>query len=297
MNENANKGTVAPAPKPTHHRGALARDGPILKESIFGLFCGFLYGITSPIVGQPLDTVKTKMQAQPEYAKGGMIRTFKDVIRREGFMALYKGLIPPLVGSTIFRSIQFGVYNAAYTFMKDSEYARAHIPFSGGVEWRVILAGICSSSARSVIETPLEVIKIRRQLNQQWTLRSLYTGFWITWMRTTGLMCTFFVLVDTGVRHFPEIINAPLYGPFIKGGICATLAWWVVWPFEALKSQIQATDSKNITMKQRWAAMRAAGMSGIFRGIVPGSVRSVVANGASMLVFTTCQDMRAHFGH
>jgi hypothetical protein len=45
-------------------QGALARDGPILKESIFGLFCGFLYGITSPLVGQPLDTVKTKMQAQ-----------------------------------------------------------------------------------------------------------------------------------------------------------------------------------------------------------------------------------------
>ena len=83
----------------------------------------------------------------------------------------------------------------------------------------------------------------------------------------------------------------------VQGGICATLAWWVVWPFEALKSQIQATDSKNITLKQRWAAMRAAGMSGIFRGIVPGSVRSLVANGASMLVFTTCQDMRAHFGH
>jgi solute carrier family 25 (mitochondrial carnitine/acylcarnitine transporter), member 20/29 len=166
-----------------------------------------------------------------------MVRTFKDVIRREGFMALYKGLIPPLVGSTIFRSIQFGVYNAAYTFMKDWEPARSHIPFSAGVEWRVILAGICSSSARSVIETPLEVIKIRRQLNQPWTFRSLYTGFWITWMRTTGLMCTFFLLVDTGyvfkilheyhfvtdvlilsvrVRHFPEIINAPLYGPFIK---------------------------------------------------------------------------------
>lgn len=196
------------------------RDGSLAKESTFGLLCGFLYGITSPIVGQPLDTVKTKMQAQarrnalfckpqffsrldsppmqPEYAKGGMLSTFRDVIRREGVMALYKGLLPPLIGSTVFRSIQFGVYNAAYTLMKDYDYTRSHIPFSGGVEWRVILAGICSSSARSVIETPLEVVKIRRQLNQPWTLRSLYKGFWITWLRTTGLMCTFFVLVDSG---------------------------------------------------------------------------------------------------
>lgn len=44
--------------------GGLVRDGSLAKEGMFGLLCGFLYGITSPLVGQPLDTVKTKMQAQ-----------------------------------------------------------------------------------------------------------------------------------------------------------------------------------------------------------------------------------------
>lgn len=147
-----------------------------------------------------------------------MLRTFKEVVRREGFMALYKGLLPPLVGSTVFRSIQFGVYNAAYTLMKDSEVARSHIPLSGGVELRVILAGVCSSSARSVIETPLEVIKIRNQVNQPWSFNSLYKGFWITWARTTGLMCTFFVLVDSGyAKTTPNIHFLNLKAAYISG--------------------------------------------------------------------------------
>jgi len=51
-------------PKTTHHRGAVVGSGGGLKEGLFGLGCGVLYGITSPLVGQPLDTIKTKMQAQ-----------------------------------------------------------------------------------------------------------------------------------------------------------------------------------------------------------------------------------------
>ena len=38
-----------------------------------------------------------------------MINTFKHVVRTEGVIGLYRGILPPLVGSSIFRSVQFGV--------------------------------------------------------------------------------------------------------------------------------------------------------------------------------------------
>ena len=33
-----------------------------LIEALRGLVCGTLFGITSPIIGHPFDTIKTKMQ-------------------------------------------------------------------------------------------------------------------------------------------------------------------------------------------------------------------------------------------
>lgn len=36
---------------------------------------------------------------QEGYRTGGMMRTFATVIKNEGFFALYKGLLPPLIGS------------------------------------------------------------------------------------------------------------------------------------------------------------------------------------------------------
>lgn len=40
------------------------------KEGMFTLVTGFLYGATNVIVGHPLDTIKTKMQAQTEHFMG-----------------------------------------------------------------------------------------------------------------------------------------------------------------------------------------------------------------------------------
>lgn len=53
-----------------------------------------------------------------------MIKTFTRVVRYEGFMGLYKGLLPPLIGSSIFRAVQFAAYNACQTTLNDSVYLR-----------------------------------------------------------------------------------------------------------------------------------------------------------------------------
>jgi hypothetical protein len=64
------------------------------------------------------------MQTLEAYKHGGMINAFAKVIKAEGVLALYKGIIPPLMGSSIFRSLQFGVFNSTYTLLKDEPLAR-----------------------------------------------------------------------------------------------------------------------------------------------------------------------------
>jgi solute carrier family 25 (mitochondrial carnitine/acylcarnitine transporter), member 20/29 len=272
----------------------------IAKRRFFYMFLGSFFRmgrLTSPLV-LPIrfDTVKTKMQAEPAYMNGGMTATFKNVVKNEGFLALYKGLMPPLIGSSIFRSVQFGVYSWCQTLQKDIDFMRKEIPLTLGLEPRVVVSGVVASTARAIVETPLELIKVRMQVGQQWGWSGLMHGFGVTWIRTTGLMTTFFVLCDTFERNAPVLMHTPIVGPFLKGGVAATIGWWIIWPFENLKSQIQGNTPgpKKLWDRFFWTFANG-GVRSLFRGFVPGTGRSIVANGASMLAFEWCQDLREKY--
>ena len=151
------------------------------------------------------------------------------------------------MGSSLFRSIQFSAYGLAFGASKDSAALCAEIPGTAGLQLRVVSSGVFSATCRSLIESPLEFIKVRRQTGQTWRvgatveeslrnplreIRSLYTGYSMTWARTVGLMTSFFCMVDHLERHHHDLVATPLLGPFIKGGVCASIGWVCVWPFE-----------------------------------------------------------------
>ena len=74
--------------------------------------------------------------------------------------AFYRGWVPPFFGSVIFRSLQFTAYEVAYANL-DTDTFRNKIPFSGGIEWRVLLAGFTAGSTRAVFESPFEYAKVK----------------------------------------------------------------------------------------------------------------------------------------
>lgn len=268
-----------------------------LREGGIGLGVGILYGVTNVAAGHPFDTIKTKMQAQPGFERVGMIDAFAKTFRAEGVRGLYRGCVPPLWGSGIFRSAQFAVFEAAYTAADRSSTLRREIPGTGGLQTRVVVAGVCASTARAVVETPLEYAKVRRQTGQNWRFGSLYTGFSVTWVRTMGLMTTYFILLDSQRRNFPDLFSAPIVGPFLASGISATLAWWIVWPLEYMKSQVQSQFGGKISTAQRLKlVVSQIGFFGLYRGLAPGSIRSFLANGCAMVVMAEAQKKVTQWG-
>ena len=258
---------------------------------------GVLYGTTSVCVGHPFDTVKTKMQAQSGFESRGMIKTFTTTVQEQGIRGLYRGCLPPLFGSGIFRSVQFAMFEATYTYM-DVPFARYELPLTGGLQVRVLTGGFLASTARAIIETPLEYAKVRRQTQQNWRLRDVYTGFGVTWMRTIGLMCTYFIIIDSARRHVPEVFNSHVIGPFLLSGFAATFAWWVVWPLEYIKSQVQGNYGEQQTLLKRMSGVvrERGGILGLYRGIGPGTIRSFIANGTSMIVMQFAQRKVSQLG-
>jgi len=267
------------------------------KEGAYALLTGVLYGSTSILVGHPFDTIKTKMQAQSGYiTHGGFIYSSRKAIRTDGFRGLYSGWLPPLWGSSVYRALQFAVFEALYTKW-DSESMRQEIPLSGGVQVRVLSAGLVASTCRAIVESPIEYAKVRRQTAQLWALRDVYTGFGVQWARTCGLMTFYLVAVDAARRRTPEIFDR-WWGAFAVSGGAATLGFWLVWPFETIKNQVQAqTQGVGTTWRSRMQYIMAHhGPTGLFRGIVPGTASIFLRNGAAMVVMQAAQKQLTKLG-
>jgi solute carrier family 25 (mitochondrial carnitine/acylcarnitine transporter), member 20/29 len=307
-------------------QGAMSGSGTALQEAAMGLLGGMLFGMVSPVVGHPMDTVKTRMQAEAAYHDTGVFQTVRQIYAANGVRGFYRGFIPPLVGSMGFRGILFSVYGGAYSTCEKVPILREEIPFTGGLRSSVFIAAVAAAFSRAVIESPLDFMKVRAMIGKaamqdssgrqvpvaevttiSWmrtfasspiaNIRHLYSGFVPTLFRTIGLVGSFFVLVDYSVRYIPDVINAPLIGPFFKGGVCATAAWTFAFPFESAKSVIQADTTgkyKNMSlatfkvMKQLYEERGIA--RGLYRGFGPGASRSFFANGASMIVYSWFQE-------
>jgi len=305
--------------------GALAGSGSTLEEGLIGLIGGALFGLVSPVVGHPLDTVKTKMQADTAHLHSTFSQTVKSVYRAEGVLGFYRGFLPPLLGSIAYRGVLFGAYSGAYAACEHVPVLHQEIPYTGGLRASVLVGAMAASVARATIESPLDFIKVRSQIGKQAMhdassgsavkhsnvrdvvrsfssapvqhIQHLYHGYLPTLFRTIGLLGSFFIMVDYSVRYIPDVVNAPMVGPFFKGGICATTAWIFAFPFETIKSVIQSdTTGKYKNMPgATWHVMkqiyREKGLSrGLYRGFGPGGSRSFVANGTSMTVYAWFQD-------
>ena len=86
----------------------------------------------------------------------------RQVAMKEGPAGFYRGFWPPFLGATLYRSAQFSVFEAFYTLWKDNKTLCQSIPYTGGLEWRTLVAGFLGGSARALIECPVDYIKVKR---------------------------------------------------------------------------------------------------------------------------------------
>eukprot|EP00930_Biecheleria_cincta_P034282 TRINITY_DN23708_c0_g1_i1.p1 TRINITY_DN23708_c0_g1~~TRINITY_DN23708_c0_g1_i1.p1 ORF type:complete len:301 (-),score=37.36 TRINITY_DN23708_c0_g1_i1:454-1311(-) len=272
------------------------------QEGAVALGTGILYGATNAVVGHPMDTVKSKMQAQSGFIHGqssSMLGVIKRVWQTEGIPGFFRGVVPPLLGSSVYRSSQFAVFEMVVTRMKELQMDKATIPYTGGLAWSTLLAGACGASARSIIESPIEYAKVKGQTGQTWHLREAYQGFFVQWPRTGGMMTFIFCSVDS-VRRWTDgkALSHPL-GQFLTWGGCSMLGFWFIWPLETLKNQVQAgTVIEGIegkpTLRQRVVAL--GGPAGLYRGIVPGSISVFMRNGTASIVMGAANKKLAELG-
>ncbi|XP_034454401.1 solute carrier family 25 member 48 isoform X1 [Hippoglossus hippoglossus] len=126
---------------------------------------GWIGGASSVVVGHPLDTVKTRLQAGRGYRN--MLHCILTIYRKETLMGFFKGMSFPLASITFYNSAVFGFFSNTQRLISKYRYGDGRHP-CGMLDLTVasMLTGLMSVG----IGAPVDLVKIRLQLQTQTVL-------------------------------------------------------------------------------------------------------------------------------
>lgn len=126
-------------------------------DSMYSFFLGSIAGCIGATAVYPIDLIKTRMQAQKHKALyDNSLDCLKKILRKEGFKGLYSGLGAQLVGVAPEKAIKLTV-NDLMRKIGSAEDGTITMPWE-------ILAGSSAGACQVIFTNPLEIVKIRLQM-------------------------------------------------------------------------------------------------------------------------------------
>ncbi|KAG7194453.1 mitochondrial aspartate-glutamate transporter agc1 [Scheffersomyces spartinae] len=139
-------------------------------DSLYSFFLGSIAGCIGATVVYPIDMVKTRMQAQRKNALyKNSLDCFKKIVAQEGIKGLYSGLGAQLVGVAPEKAIKLTINDLVRGIGTDSETGKITMPWE-------ILAGSSAGACQVIFTNPLEIVKIRLQMQGNKEKASLKLG-------------------------------------------------------------------------------------------------------------------------
>ncbi|KAK5130460.1 hypothetical protein LTR08_002024 [Meristemomyces frigidus] len=306
---------------------AHAEGSKALKDIAFGSFAG----IVGKFVEYPFDTIKVRLQAQPDHLPlryTGPLDCFKQSLSHEGFRGLYRGISAPLAGAAAETACLFWSYSVAKTLLRNTV-----VPVGEGGDLplgALALSGALSGAATSLVLTPIELVKCRTQapllsgLGQTTasTISPLHVvhdvfrreglrGFWRgqlgTFFRETGGSAAWFGGNEASLlylrnrtasaRDIPAAeVKLQLSDQLVAGAVAGVSYNFLFYPADTIKSKIQTGELTHVrpTFGGVARALWAAhGLKGLYRGCGVTCLRSAPS---SALIFTIVARLHEAFG-
>lgn len=230
---------------------------------------GAAAGVIGTFLGFPFDTVKTTMQI---YHKS-MGASIQSIYKESGVFGFYKGIGSPLVALTLLNTINFSSY--AY-FCKLFGFQHDSIKMNQNVfEWKITASAAMVGPISSIISTPFELVKTQMQLSSTSNPKVvwknsihaaidlsrrghngplyLYTGHSVNTIREIVFLSTYFSVYEyckyhltEGLSHLPRSVTIP-----ISGGLAGAFGWFVSFPLDLVKSNIQQQQPSRVIHQTR----------------------------------------------
>ncbi|XP_013779404.1 mitochondrial ornithine transporter 1-like [Limulus polyphemus] len=275
------------------------------------LTAGAAGGTANVMVGQPLDTIKVKMQTFPEFYKSSLL-CFRQTIAKEGFRGLYAGTVPALAANIAENSVLFCAYGVCQKLVQKitkTQKVEELGPLSNAT------AGFLAAFFSSFSLCPTELIKCRLQAMRETSLLEgnnstvKNIGPWSLTkqiLRDEGITGMFRGLVPTFAREMPgyffffggyEFTRSALtpagktkdeIGPLrtiIAGGVGGVCLWVSIFPTDVIKSRVQVQGSKENMIFLMRKIVRTEGILALYSGLGPTVLRTFPSTGALFLAY------------
>lgn len=123
---------------------------------------GWIGGASSVVVGHPLDTVKTRLQAGQGYKN--TLHCVLTIYRKESVAGFFKGLSFPLASITLYNSVVFGFFSNSQRLISKLRHGDGRHP-CGMLDLTV--ASMLTGLVSVVLGAPVDLVKIRLQMQTQ----------------------------------------------------------------------------------------------------------------------------------
>lgn len=233
-------------------------------ESAHHFALGSVAGAFGAFMVYPIDLVKTRMQNQRSSRVGERLYTnsidcARKVIKNEGFKGLYSGVLPQLLGVAPEKAIKLTVNDLVRGAFQDKQSHRIWWPHE-------VLAGASAGGCQVIFTNPLEIVKIRLQVQGELSKRSdavpRRSAMWI--VRNLGLVGLYKGASACLLRDIPfSAIYFPTYahlktdlfgeGPqkrlgvlqlLTAGAIAGMPAAYLTTPCDVIKTRLQVEARK-----------------------------------------------------
>lgn len=253
------------------------------------------------LVGHPFETIKVRMQALKSAKFASTTSAVKTTVRKEGLLALYKGLSPQVPSTLLKNTANVGLFRFFCDRIQETDPTQ---PLTlGQIAQAATVAGMLHAPVTNAFDlvrircqiqckhrrldlTPLQ--SVRRAIRYDGLCKGVFkgTGFALLvnlsnaayFVTFEGLMRT---LCQGKPRHAVSSQDLSYYS-FVSGGCAGVVAWFLCFPADSIKSRFQADSLSKPEFKTAWHAVTKSlrgGIRPLFRGLTPCLLRAFIANG------------------
>uniref|UniRef100_A0A0R3PE85 Mitochondrial ornithine transporter 1 n=1 Tax=Angiostrongylus costaricensis TaxID=334426 RepID=A0A0R3PE85_ANGCS len=258
----------------------------------------FSGGIANVYAGQPLDTVKVKVQTFPHLYKNWVF-CLRDTYRLDGIRGLYAGTVPALAANISENAVLF----AAYGYCQKASDVKTMTPVENAA------SGSLAAVFAAIVLCPTELVKCRlqaaREVGVPCTPFSVCRDMW----RDKGIRGFFVGMTPTLAREVPGYFfffgsyetsrylfskegqhkdDIGLVKTAISGAVGGMSLWTATFPFDSIKSRMQVTG-KGSFLRLLIHVAKTEGVRSLYKGLLPTLVRTSLASGS---LFVTYEESR-----
>ena len=304
-------------------------------EALKDIAFGSVAGIAGKVVEYPFDTVKVRLQSQPDHLPlryQGPLDCFRQSLQQDGFRGLYRGVSAPFAGAAAETACLFWSYRVAQDLLR-----AIVLPANVGDDLpldALVSAGAMSGGITSLILTPIELVKCRMQvplhspldptLNSRTNLstssqspfaviadvyrREGLAGFWRgqlgTFLRETGGTAAWFGSYEASSLFFKKRLEArterhaneiPVSQQMASGAIAGMSYNFIFYPADTIKSKIQTGELTHVRPTFMGVGKALWRTHGL-KGLYRGCGITVARSApSSALIFTIVENLKKAF--